>query len=164
MADKQDKVTAKSLGETKSLSAVPSKRGEFFVDGYPVRNYGYSDRTRPNGYKVLRLHLIEKYGVCYFCSRPVKDYPHVPHVGANDDLGTIDHLKPRPHQAIPGRKRYEVVEKVLACYRCNHDRNVKHQRTKNQRNDLLATPPAIDTLRPSKAQSVSTDPIKEEHE
>lgn len=28
-------------------------------------------------------------------------------------------------------------------------------------NDLLATPPTIDTLRPSEAQSVSTDPIKD---
>lgn len=29
-------------------------------------------------------------------------------------------------------------------------------------NDLLATPPAIDTPRPSEAQSGSTDPIKEQ--
>jgi hypothetical protein len=92
------------------------------ISGYPVTWYRWSDGKQVEKHRYLVAYLIEKYGVCYFCNKPVKTYPHKDGVGAQDDLATIDHLIPRPE-----RKKRQIVQKVLACYKCNHDRNVEYQ-------------------------------------
>lgn len=96
------------------------------LDGYPFKNYWLrSGKRLKNGvirepsYRILRLYLIEKYGVCYWCGREVRDYPHIDGETRNwADLATIDHIEPRPF-----RDKYMKVEKVLACHKCNARRN-----------------------------------------
>lgn len=96
------------------------------IDGYPVQYYRLKDRPYhgTGNYRSLKLFLIEKYGVCFHCGTPVKDYPQVDGVRLPDDAATIDHLVPRTQ-----RKRHQKVAKVLACYKCNWERGViAHQR------------------------------------
>lgn len=95
------------------------------LDGYPFVRYHLSDGEfgyRESSYRLVKLYLIEKYGVCYHCGRKVKDYPHVDGISMNySDMATIDHLVPRPHTTRKkGRKKYQSVEKVLSCFLCNN--------------------------------------------
>lgn len=102
------------------------RHGEkIFIDEYPVLRAYYENGLLLHSYYELRLFLIEKYGVCYWCSRKVKDYPQVEGDKYRDDLGTIDHLISRKT-----RKKGETVGKVLACYKCNHERGWKQDKGK----------------------------------
>lgn len=92
------------------------------LDGYPFRMYWVNGKKKAN-YRPVKLYLIEKYGVCYHCEKPVKDYGEILKGSPPHDMATIDHLLPRQF-----RKRHQRVEKVLSCYRCNHDLNVKVQK------------------------------------
>ena len=100
-----------------------SKFTNFYIDGYPVKNYGYTGGRHSNGYKTLKLFLLEKYKVCYHCRIEVINYPYIEGEAQLDDSATIDHLKPRQL-----RKKFEVVEKVLSCRACNHFRNEEMKR------------------------------------
>lgn len=109
---------------------------EVVTDGYPFRYYRWSDGRfgfREPNYRAVKLYLIEKYGVCFFCGKSVKDYPHEDGVRKKPDQATIDHLVPHPHNKAPvGREKHQSVEKVLACLQCNHSRNVATQRAHNR--------------------------------
>lgn len=106
---------------------------EIELDGYPFKRYRYADsnwgwKDSPS-YRPLKLHLMKVYKVCYFCKIEVKDYPHVEGTPMHQpDLATIEHIKPRPVAGRGGRRRHEAVDKVLCCYKCNHDRNVAYQK------------------------------------
>lgn len=97
------------------------------IDGYPFKKYRWEHGRfgyREPSYRALKQFLVKEYRVCYFCGVSVTLYDYVEGRGLPDDAATIDHLKPRGF-----RKRYQIVEKVLACYKCNHDRNVKQQKS-----------------------------------
>ncbi len=96
------------------------------IDGYPFKKYWIGGR--PENYHLLKLFLIEKYKVCYFCFQPVRDWPHIDGGVQPDDSATIEHIVPRPY-----RKRGEITEKVLACCRCNQDRNDLEQKRRTKR-------------------------------
>lgn len=104
-------------------------KGELILNEYPVLDARYEDGTRPRTYRILRLVLIEKYGICYWCSILVKEYPNLVFLKLKqggaipDDFATIDHLVARPF-----RKLGEVVGKVLACHKCNTKRSRKQDR------------------------------------
>lgn len=100
--------------------------GEIVIDDYPLRRWLVVGSTELPHYSVLKEYLVNKYKVCYFCSRPVKIYPHSDGESAANDSATIDHLKPRQY-----RKRYELSLKVLSCWSCNQVRNMKEQKTHN---------------------------------
>jgi len=90
------------------------KNTKVWINGYPFKDYrGCSNGT----YRQVKLLLIEKYKVCYWCGIKVIDY--VRKEGAVDpyNTATIDHIKSR-HE----REKGEVTEKVLACYGCNQKR------------------------------------------
>lgn len=104
-----------------------------YTDGYPVTHYRY-DSKHNNGYGPLKIYLMEKYGVCYWCDRKVFYYgPRQPGVTYPDDEATIDHIISRFH-----RKKGDVVPKVLACAKCNTRRSVEEQNlfNKNKRESM----------------------------
>lgn len=94
-----------------------------WIDDYPFRLYKVNGKKRAS-YRPVKLFLIEKFGVCFHCGKPVQDFimdgKKLPHNAA-----TIDHLMPRQF-----RKRYARTQKVLSCFECNHRRNVETQATK----------------------------------
>lgn len=98
------------------------------IDGYPVKIYwinGVSQRRLRNfhnAHKVLKLYLVERFKVCYFCKIKVVVYELEKGQPVPDDMATIEHLIPRTHGQ---RKRHQIVAKVLACRKCNHDRNIE---------------------------------------
>ena len=89
------------------------------IDGYPFKKYWYKGK-RLRKYRELRLYLIDRFKNCYFCGVECKDYILEEGEPQPDDMGTIEHLRSRQY-----RKRHEVSPKVLACHKCNHDRNVE---------------------------------------
>lgn len=106
------------MSEDKALREVK-------IDGYPFKNYWLkggkilkNGAIREPNYRPIKLFLIKQYGVCYHCGKPVKDYPQQDGINIPHDAATIDHLAPRQQ-----RRRYEKVEKVLACFGCNQKRN-----------------------------------------
>lgn len=92
------------------------------LDGYPFKIYKVNGSKKVS-YRPVKLFLIEKYGVCFHCGKQVKDYGEVYRTYTPPDMATIDHLIPRQF-----RKRYQRVEKVLACHECNKRRNTITQR------------------------------------
>lgn len=95
------------------------------VDGYPFTDYWFADGRRLKSgradiptYRQVKLLLIEKYSTCYWCDNQVVDYLIKDGQSFPDDLATIDHVKPRQI-----RRKYQKVQKVLACYKCNQKRN-----------------------------------------
>lgn len=104
------------------------------IDGYPFCRYRWED-GRYNfdepPTSVLRRYLIDTIGICWYCSKPVKEYPHIDGQSRNqDDLATIEHLKPRPFMGKLGRPRGKKVAKVLSCYSCNQAYNNAHMKGK----------------------------------
>jgi hypothetical protein len=96
------------------------------ITEYPVKRYRqFKNNGSGSRYLLLRVALVEKYGVCYWCNVPVKEY-HQDGQSLPDDAATIDHLKPRQF-----RKRFEITEKVLACNKCNREHNEAVQRGEN---------------------------------
>lgn len=96
---------------------------EAVIDGYPFKYYAVLNKTgNGNSYRNLTSYLVKRFRACYFCARPVKQYPTIDGIGSRDDQATIEHLAPRGI-----RKKYEIVEKVLACSACNAARNDMHQ-------------------------------------
>ncbi len=94
---------------------------EIEITEYPVIEYKYKNGRRVSTYRKLRLALMERYKVCFWCKVPVKDYDHnlfVKGVKIPDDRATIDHIKQRPQ-----RQKGENTGKVLACYKCNERRS-----------------------------------------
>lgn len=70
------------------------------------------------GRRALKLALLEEYGYCYWCKRLVKDYgAREPGARDPDDMATVDHLVSRYY-----RKKGDIVDKVLACNKCNQAR------------------------------------------
>lgn len=88
-----------------------------YIDGYPVKIY--LKKGKHASYRELKLLLIEKFGVCYWCGIKVKDYGNLLCKPPTDEA-TIDHVIP-----IPLRKKGEIVPKVLACYECNQRRSLE---------------------------------------
>lgn len=76
------------------------------------------------GVRKQKLYLLEKYKYCYWCGILVKDYNYKslsskpPH-----DEATIDHMFSRRF-----RKKGERTKKVLACYKCNSERDKREFR------------------------------------
>lgn len=101
--------------------------GEIVIDSYPFRRWLEVGTTELPNYKVVKNLLIEKYKVCYFCEKSVKLYEPIDGLPIPNDAATIDHLYPRPE-----RKRYELTLKVLACNRCNRERNIKAQKNRGR--------------------------------
>lgn len=78
--------------------------------------------TMPNGGLKKRKNLWSRGRYCYWCGRLTKVRPLNPltlKVKLKENEATIDHLYHRGH---PLRAVFPS-EKVLACYRCNQDRN-----------------------------------------
>lgn len=98
--------------------------GEFTIDGYPVKRYGYDDGKYPTSRRELKLFLLKKYEVCYHCGEKVKDYPVTDGEKIPKNAATIDHLKQRPN-----RKKGEIVPKVLSCAKCNQSKNTERQKS-----------------------------------
>ena len=96
---------------------------EIIIDGYPFRNYHFKGSRRQPSYRQLRLYLIDKFLICYHCGVEVIDYIPAEREALPDNSATIDHLKPRQI-----RKRHQVVQKVLACNRCNKELNQQMQK------------------------------------
>lgn len=100
-------------------SLFPSMdKGKLILDGYPVFDAKYENGHKYKTYRELRLLMLEKHNTCYWCHRPVFDYPYVEGVETKPDMATIDHLIQRPT-----RKKGQIVGKVIACYKCNIKRS-----------------------------------------
>ncbi|HWY35154.1 MAG TPA: hypothetical protein VNX68_10950 [Nitrosopumilaceae archaeon] len=69
--------------------------------------------------RELKLYLLEKFKNCFWCNIPVKDHQQEEGIPNPDDMGTIDHMTGRLF-----REKYQVVEKVLACNKCNYKRSL----------------------------------------
>ena len=94
------------------------------MEEYPTKaSYAGNNRNRK-----LKLELMEKYGVCYWCGVKVIDYVAQDGQRCPPNTATIDHLKSRFL-----RKKGEVVEKVLACNKCNGIRSKKEERIYGKR-------------------------------
>lgn len=75
-------------------------------------------------YRKLKLDLLAKEGVCFWCGILVKDYHPWPEGKREpDDMATIDHIKSRYF-----RKLGEVSTKVLSCNKCNQKRSEKENK------------------------------------
>lgn len=102
------------------------------VKYYPPELLKNARRVRNNRNKVLREYLMADDSHCYWCGieviyfvpQPQPYKRHLPH-----NFATIDHKISRFF-----RKKGEVVEKVLACQKCNHERQRKEQYLLNQSN------------------------------
>lgn len=68
--------------------------------------------------KVRKLLAEQSNSKCFWCKITVKEYDLKDKENMPDDQATLDHLKSKSK----GRKSYEVVPKVLACYKCNRER------------------------------------------
>lgn len=90
---------------------------EIIIDGYPVRDWGYSTGGWPSSYRPLKLLLLELNGVCYWCKQTVYDHPRVEGIPDPDDTATIDHIESRFT-----RQKGSSSPKVLSCQRCNQKR------------------------------------------
>ena len=97
-------------------------REEFFIDGYPFKEWGFRNGHHTN-YSKLRQYLVEHFGVCYWCLKPVKIYKEVCGNNAPWDNATVDHLESRFL-----RKKGDKVLKVLACRRCNEKRGKQDEK------------------------------------
>lgn len=80
-----------------------------------------------SGYRQMKLYLLDKFKICFWCKVKVKDYGNREEeqkigIPDPDDMATIDHTKSR-FLRIKG----EVVEKVLACNKCNQERSRNKQ-------------------------------------
>jgi len=121
------------LGEITKMTKSEKKIKGARIINYPVKRYRAFKRPSGSRYLLLRKALVEAIGVCYWCDIPVKEY-NQDGQGLPDDAATIDHLYPRQD-----RRKYQITEKVLACNKCNQERNVERQRAKNKGNDVVAT-------------------------
>ena len=101
------------------------KLKDIVVEGYPVKSFHYEGSSLFPRRKLLRAFLIERVGVCYWCGKKVKDYPHIEGVPRLPDFATIDHLL-----SSKSRKKGDFVERVLACFECNNRRSYDQQRKK----------------------------------
>jgi len=84
-----------------------------------------------SGKKEELLALLSKSDKCHWCGRKVKYYGMIPDGHKNpDDMATRDHLLSKFY-----RKKGEVVEKVLSCRKCNHERGQKDESNFGRRYD-----------------------------
>lgn len=77
---------------------------EVEIKEYPVKTYLLKNGRHPHSYRLLKLALIEKYKVCFWCNVPVYDHPMIKKQPSLPDTATIDHLKTRFE-----RKKGEIV-------------------------------------------------------
>lgn len=98
---------------------------------------------------------------CIYCGIKVKDYGFIPvGVSVPPDAASVDHVKTR-YERKPG----EIVDKVLACVKCNIKRgtamNRKHQLAANIANKKLSpTPIDLPNVRQYTSGMESVIPIK----
>lgn len=71
-----------------------------------------------SNHRKLKLELLEAFRECFWCGIPVRDFIVPEREQSPDDMATLDHSKSRWYRA-----HGEWVPKVLACYKCNTDRN-----------------------------------------
>lgn len=88
------------------------------IKEYPVKEYYLGNTLKPANRKELKIALLEKVGVCYWCKIKVYDYQQIDGQPHPKDTATIDHIISRAE----GREKGEVVEKVLSCGKCNTKR------------------------------------------
>ena len=98
-------------------------KGKLTLTEYPVKNWKQYNQENYGSYKQLKLLLLKEIGVCFWCKITVKDYPYEDGVPDKPDMATVDHIQSRFE-----RKKGEVVEKVLACYKCNQRRAKEDER------------------------------------
>lgn len=74
------------------------------------------EHWRENGYRALKLSLLQQFGVCFWCDRKVSDYNRTKGYQP-PDTATVDHLVSKYFRE-PG----DVSLKVLSCLECNQER------------------------------------------
>lgn len=98
-----------------------NREEKVIIDGYPVVKYTVSKDYNSGSYRGLKLFLLEKYKICWWCGVFCIDF--VPRDGENnppENMATIDHLVSRSN-----RLKGQSVPKVLCCYSCNEERGKK---------------------------------------
>lgn len=90
--------------------------------------YGYQKSERRLTQRQVKLLFMEQDPHCFWCGIEVREYilrrgQHSPH-----DLATVDHLFDRLEPDKRYRNWESNINKVLACYSCNHQRALFKER------------------------------------
>lgn len=79
-----------------------------------------------NRYRALKLEMLATDPHCHWCKVEVIDYVPKEYESAPHNMATVDHLVNRRY-----RKKGEVVEKVLACHKCNSKKDTEDSKWMN---------------------------------